>query len=569
MQLSKLREKQHWIFRVIRKVFSYIPSSFITNESSWQWMRFYPAIIPAQDCFTKWNQALKNKYYLNYQIWIDKNSLTTLADWYLLQKKSYQWQSPPKITIVTPVHNTDIDVLYECIISIRAQAYPYWQFILVDDGSSNIDTLDLLKSGVCKDPRIQVYFAKQSQGISSATNLAIAKAQGDYVVFLDHDDRLALDALYLIAEEICKYPEIDIVYSDRDMISPKGKRYMYLFKPCWSPETLLAGNYIFHLMCYRRSLINQLGGLRTEFDGSQDYDLILRAAETRPQVRHIQTVLYHWRQYQNSVSLDSGAKNYAFEAGVKALNEALQRRKIAGKAVEISSLWRGNYQLDLECPEQSEIELISIANTLPVEEYTQYINQVIKAKKPYIAITSQTLTPVNANALGQLAAWLKIEGVALASGSIITENNLIDYAGATYTKDGGLIIPYQGWPISEPGYMAVTKLTRNISAPHPFCVIIRREVWQQLNGLNTKYLGFYSLLDFALRALATDWRCVSVPQVQFITTQLDLLAHYPEQDKQYFYKNWQDWLATGDPYYNSNLTRESQEKLYQLPGEDD
>ncbi len=567
MQLGNFREKQHWFYRVIRKVFNYIPSSFITEESSWQWLRFYPAIVPAQYCFNEWNQAINNKYYLNYQKWIDQNSLTTLEDWRLLQQKAYHWKSPPKISIVTPVHNTEIEVLYECIISIRAQAYPYWQLILVDDGSSNIDTLDLLKSGACNDPRIQVYFSGKSQGISGATNQAIEKSRGDYVLFLDHDDRLALDALYRVADEIRNYPEVDIVYSDRDMISPEGKRYMYLFKPCWSPETLLAGNYIFHLMCYRRSLVNQLGGLRTEFDGSQDYDLILRAAETEPQVRHIQTVLYHWRQHHSSVALDSGAKDYAFTAGVKALNVAMQRRGIAGEAVEIESLWRGNYRLDLVAPDATEIEVLNIDTEFPVENYTQYINQSIAAtEKPYIAIISQALAPVNENIMGQLAAWLKIEGVAIASGSIITEYQLIDYAGATYHKDGGLIVPYQGWPISELGYMAVTKLTRNISAPHPFCVIIRREVWQQLGGLNAHYQGVYSLLDFSLRALAADWRCVSVPQAQFISRQPDLLAHYTEQDKQLFHKSWQDWLEKGDPYYNSNLTRDSQDKVYQLPG---
>ena len=504
-------------------------------------------------------------YYLNYQTWINQNSLTTLEQWRLLQQQAFHWQAPPKISIVTPVYNTDIDVLFECVFSVRAQAYPYWQLILVDDGSSNERTLHLLKSGLCNDPRIKVSFAQQSQGISSATNRAIVQAQGDYVIFLDHDDRLALNALYLIAEEIRNYPEVDIVYSDRDMISPKDKRYMYLFKPNWAPETLLAGNYIFHLMCYRRSLITQLGGLRAEFDGSQDYDLILRAAETHPQVRHIQTVLYHWRQHESSVAFDSGVKEYAFEAGIKALNDALQRRGIAGKAVEIESLWRGNYQLDLEVPDLSEIEVLQIAAELPAEDYTQFVNEKIVADKPYIALISQALTPVD-DALLQLAAWLKIEGVALATGSIITEQQLIEYAGATLQKDGGLMVPYQTWPISEPGYMAVTKLTRNISAPHPFCVIIRREVWHQLNGLDVTYQGYYSLLDFSLRALAADWRCVSVPKAQFITTQENLLAHYREQDKQLFYKNWQAWLAAGDPHYNANLTRDSQDKLYQLPG---
>ncbi|NOQ14321.1 MAG: glycosyltransferase [Methyloprofundus sp.] len=558
---------KHRIHRAVRKIFNYIPASFIKKVSSWQWLRFYPAVIPAQYCFIEWNRAVKSKDYQNYQIWIDQNSLATLEDWRLLQQKAYYWKSPPKISIVTPVHNTQVDILYECIVSVRAQAYPYWQLILVDDGSSNIETQQLLKSGVCKDPRIQVYFTPQSQGISRATNIAIAQAQGDYIVFLDHDDRLALDALYLVAEEIRKYPQVDIVYSDRDMISPKGKRYMYLFKPGWSPETLLAGNYIFHLMCYRRSLVAQLGGLRTEFDGSQDYDLILRAAETSPQVRHIQKVLYHWRQYQGSVSLDSGAKDYTFESGVKALNEAMQRRGISARASEIKSLWRGNYQLDLVCPELTEIEVLSIASTLPAEEYTQLVNQSIQAtEKPYIAIISQTLTAVNDNALCHLAAWLKVDGVALATGSIMTEHKLIDYAGATYQIDGGIMVPYQGLPISEPGYMAVTQLTRNISAPHPFCVVIRRELWLQLKGLNSRYQGFYSLMDFCLRALAVDWRCVSVPQAQFMTRQEGLLNHYSEQDKRLFCQSWQDWLEKGDPYYNLNLARACQDRLYHLPG---
>ncbi|WP_428355564.1 glycosyltransferase family 2 protein [Methyloprofundus sp.] len=557
-------EKTHWMRRGLRKFFKCIPTQFLNANSSWQWLRFYPAIIPAPQCFKQWNIA-NEKLCPGYQAWIDKHSLTSLEDWQALRQQAYDWQAPPKISIVTPVYNADANVLYECIISLRAQAYPYWQLVLVDDGSAQVETLNMLKSGVCKDPRIQVYFNQQSQGISKATNKAIANSQGDYVVFLDHDDRLALDALYLIAEQIQKYPEVDIIYSDRDMISPLNKRYMHLFKPDWSPETLLSGNYIFHLMCYQRSLINKLGGLRTELDGSQDYDLILRAAETDPQVRHIPKVLYHWRQYEGSVSLDSGAKNYAFAAGIKALNQAMQRREIAGTATEIKSLWRGNYQLDLVCVDISDIAVIRLDTELENNAYTQFVNQAVQeTEQAYIAIISEVLVPSDENALGQLAAWLQLEGVGLASGSIITDNQQIHYAGATYQQDGSLLIPYQGAPVSEAGYMAVTHLTRNISAPHPYCVLIRRELWQQLNGLNADYQGFYSLLDFSLRALAADWRCVSVPQAQYISSRQSLLMQFPEQDKKLFYQQWQAWLKKGDPYYNQNLARNNQDSLYHL-----
>jgi len=302
-------------------------------------------------------------------------------------------------------------------------------------------------------------------------------------------------------------------------------------------------------------------------DGSQDYDLILRAIETQPQVRHIQKVLYHWRQYQGSVSLDSGAKDYAFKVGVCALNQALQRRGIAGTASEIKSLWRGNYQLDLVTPDLNEIEVITLDSVMAADAYADSINQSLHqadAEKPFIALISGALTPVTDNALCRLAAWLKMDGVGLASGGIITDDSVIDYVGATYKKDGSLLFPYQGYSVDETGYMAITRLVRNISAPHPYCVLIRRELWQQLNGLNSDYQGYYALLDFALRALVINWRCVSIPQAQFIRSERDLLAHYPKHDKRLFFQQWQGWLAQGDPYYNKNLNRESQDKLYYL-----
>ncbi|NOQ64647.1 MAG: glycosyltransferase [Methyloprofundus sp.] len=562
---TTLIEENHWFSRQLRKLLNFTSALVLRKESTWEYLRFYPAIIPIDYCFDEWDSAVKTIEYQHYQYWIDRHSVT-LEQWQALQNKAQTWKNPPKLSIVTPVYNTQFAVLYECVVSVLAQAYPYWQLILVDDGSSTPETAALLKSAICRDPRIQIYFSEQSQGISTATNLAIEKSQGDYVIFLDHDDRLALDALYLIAAEIQQYPEVDILYSDRDMISPEGERYLHLFKPCWSPETLLAGNYIFHLMGYKRSLLEQLGGLRAEFDGSQDYDLILRAAETDPQVRHIPKVLYHWRQYQGSVALDSGAKDYAFEAGIRALDEAMQRRGIAAKASEVKHLWRGNYQLDFQCPASSEIELVSIAQILTKEEYVVIVNQSIEeTDKPYIAIVSDALGAVNESAVAQLAAWLSIQGVALASGSIVSEEGQLHYAGATYRQGGELMIPYQGLPSHEPGYMAVTQLTHNVSAPHPCCVVIQRDLWLELNGLDKRYQGYYGMLDFSLRALALGYRCVSVPQAQFITHDMSLLGDYVAQDKQQFTEAWQAWLDAGDPYYNVNLERGSQEKAYHLP----
>ncbi len=545
-------QKQYWPRYWLRKIIHYLPVQHLLQLDSWRWMRWYPALIPQEKCFNDWQTVQEGREWESYQQWLERYSNLSLSRWYQLRATVKIWQHPPKLSIVTPVHNTSVAVLKECLLSVRAQAYPYWQWILVDDGSTDKQTLQLLKSEAIQDPRIKCIFLNHSQGIAVATNTALAQVQGDYVIFLDHDDRLALDALFYIAQAIREQANVDIIYSDRDMISPEGKRYQHLFKPDWSPETLLSGNYIFHLMCYRNSLLKQLGGLRSEFDGSQDYDLILRAAETNPLVQHIPKVLYHWRQHSGSVALNSSAKDYAFQAGIKALNQALQRRNIAGHAQEISTLWRGNYQLALALPKLSEIELIRLPESLQKTDYTTFVNQQVQGAKKYIALLSEQLTDNSETALQTLAAYLALEQLGLASGRIINRQGLIDYVGASYQKQGELLIPYQGYPDNEVGYMAVTQLMRNISVPHPYCVVIRTELWHQLGGLNPDFKGFYSLLDFALKAKNQEWRCVSVPQAHFTLTGDELLIPYP-QDKQRFARYWSHWLEQGDPYYNKNF----------------
>lgn len=559
--------KNRRFWRGLREIFNHLPKSYLTTRSSWRFLRFYPAVIPDNHLFEKWNQCEKGEIWEDYQSWIASHTLLTQKEWFSLHRESLSWPTPPKISIVTPVYNTEIEVLYECVLSVRTQAYPYWQLILVDDASSSTKTHELLNSSVFKDPRIQVHFCEESQGISQATNLAIEKSTGDFIVFLDHDDRLSLDAFFYIAKEIIDHPNVDIIYSDRDMLTPKDKRFMHLFKPDWSPESLLSGNYVFHLMCYRKTLLSQLGGLRSEFDGSQDYDLVLRAAETTSNVRHIKRILYHWRQYAGSVSLDSSAKDYAFKAGVAALNDALKRRKIEGEAKEIDDMWRGNYYLDLVCPTPENIQIINIDAASITKSYASFINQTLKSDKnnsPFIAIVSNAITPINNNSITHLAAWLQMKNIGIVSGSMMTKDQTIEYAGATLSKDASILIPYQGHPISQAGYMAVTRLVRNISAPHPHCIVLRRELWEQLSGFNTQYQGFYALFDFTLRALENNWRCLSIPQAKFTTQQPNLLDTYIEKDKQLFKHAWHEWLEKGDPYYNKNLDSNTQDKLFHL-----
>ena len=527
------------------------------TKQHWRLLRYYPPVIPNKATLQRWQSS----EWQEYKDWIDRHSLLTIKQWkthYNLAKKA---NSNVKITIVTPVYNTEPSILEECILSIRTQTSPFWELLLVDDGSTNKDTLTVLQSKICRDPRIRILCSDNhsSSGISAATNRGIDTAHGEYIVFLDHDDRLAPEAIQLLISTIEKDPDLDILYSDRDMISPGGKRFMHLMKPDWSPENLYGGNYIFHLMCYRLDLIIRAGKLRSEFDGSQDYDLILRCMELAPKVKHLPQVLYHWRQHKESVSMDDGVKDYAFEAGMAALRDALQRRKIQGKVKENKSLWRGNYQIELPLPSQDKIGHIILPTQLQPDQYvtTVLASPVLKDPPPYIFIQWEGCEAKHNDSVRTLASWLDLKNIGIASGCLLNEEDKFVYAGMIYNDKGKAFVPYAGYDSSEPGYLAATQTARNISAPNPYSVLIKRELWQQLGGFDTQFHGAYALLDFALSALQIQWRIVYIPLAVFSCTTSPSIDGYsfPEQDK--FYNKWQWWLHKGDPYYSTNLRKNS------------
>jgi len=520
-------------------------------------LRYYPHVIPDDATLQRWQLSEWDPY----KEWIDGHSMVTRSQWRKQHDLAKKSAGKTKITIVTPVFNTDPCILEECIFSVRIQTSPFWELILVDDGTTNKETHAVLRSKICRDPRIRVLYSSTgfSAGISAATNKGIDAAQGDYIVFLDHDDRLAPEAIQSLIADIETDPALDIVYSDRDMLSLEGKRFMHLMKPDWSPENLYAGNYIFHLMCYRLNLILQAGKLRSEYDGSQDYDLILRCMELSPKIKHIPQVLYHWRQNFNSVALNSDAKNYAFEAGLAALRDALQRRKIKATVTENKSLWRGNYQIELPLPSEDHIGHIILPANLRPDQYVTTIleSPVLKNPPPYIFIHQEGCVAEHANSARILASWLDLENIGMASGCLLNNEQKIMYAGMIHGERGEIIAPYSGYDFTEPGYMAATKTTRNISAPNPFSIMIKRELWQQLDGFDATFQSAYALLDLAISSLQAQWRIVYVPLAIFtcMSSPHKDINHLPERKT--FYEKWTLWLQQGDPYYSPNLKKDS------------
>ena len=483
--------------------------------------------------------------WIEYQAWIFHNSFLTLYDWQKLRDE--KWSKRPSFSIITPIFNPELSYLQECIYSVQTQAYPDWEMCLVDDGSDKIEIKDYLKS-VVKDSRLHLHTFSANQGICKATNQAIAMAKGDYIVFLDHDDRLAPDALFWVAKTLQKHPMTDIIYSDRDNISPQGRRFMHLFKPDWSPETLLSGNYLFHLMVYKRDFLEQLEGVKVGKEGSQDYDLILRAAEKEPQVQHISKVLYHWRQHEQSVSMEHNAKEYAYVAGVQALQDSLNRRGLKAQVSENKQLWRGHYQIKF-ASQANDYQILQLDS---LQDYATQVNNFFTNNNSSLVILGPDVEAINTEAIIELISWLQIDKVGIVTGKIIDKQGNILHAGLVQRPSGIPLATYAGFPEDTSGYMATTKIVRNVSSPHPACCVLKRSLWQDLGGLNTDYIGPHALLDFALRGLKIGKRIVYNPFARFTAT--DLILDWP--DEQLFVEQWHVWLERGDPYYNPYLTLE-------------
>ncbi|MGH2363009.1 MAG: glycosyltransferase, partial [bacterium] len=237
----------------------------------------------------------------------------------------------PPFSILMPVYNVDPKWLKVAVDSIRCQIYTNWELCIADDASTRPELLQYLRS-LARDRRVKVVFRSENGHISAASNAAAELATGEFIVLMDHDDVLAPNALFEIVRLLQARPDADLIYSDEDKIDLDGRHSEPFFKPDWSPEYMQTCMYTAHLGTYRRELVQEVGGFRAGFEGSQDYDLVLRIVERTTRVHHIPQVLYHWRITPESTAGGHANKSYAHEAGRRALADYLRRNQIAGAA---------------------------------------------------------------------------------------------------------------------------------------------------------------------------------------------------------------------------------------------
>jgi glycosyltransferase involved in cell wall biosynthesis len=320
----------------------------------------------------------------------DDQSIRNYHRWLRSQKEvveekeelSYQ----PRFSFVIPVYNTVTEQLTECIETVLAQSYSNFELILVDDHSSWENVVPVLK-GYETDRRVHVIYRTENGHISVATNDGIAAAGGDYIVFMDCDDTIEADALYEMAKKLNENPELDFIYSDEDKITEDGKiRHMPFFKPDWSPDLYMCMNYTNHLSIYRASIVKEIGGLRSEYNGSQDYDFTLRFMEKSDnrRVGHIPKILYHWRERKESAAYASSSKNYAIERARDAKLDMLQRNHIDARLeyIEGISQYRpvydvvGNPLVSIIIPSKDHPDILKQCID-SITEFTDYENYEI------------------------------------------------------------------------------------------------------------------------------------------------------------------------------------------------
>lgn len=318
-----------------------------------------------------------------YKIWMEKN---TPKAGELEFQRNFNFEYKPKISIVVPMYNTDEKFFKELIESIEKQTYSNWELCLADGSEKqNVE----FKKYYEKKEKIKYKFLKSNKGISENTNEAIKLATGDFIGFLDHDDIISPDCLYEITKTINKVKNVDFIYTDEDKIDEQGERFEPYFKPDFSPETLECNNYITHFVVVKKELLKKVGMLNSKFNGAQDFDFVLRATEKANRVVHISKILYHWRVHKSSTANVADSKPYAYEAGIKVIEEHLKRtgkKGIVEYGQDVPGIYKvkfeikGKPKVSILIPNKDNINLLKncIDSIINVTSYSNYEIAIIE-----------------------------------------------------------------------------------------------------------------------------------------------------------------------------------------------
>ncbi|MEO0818717.1 MAG: glycosyltransferase [Pseudomonadota bacterium] len=526
----------------------------------------------------------------------------------------------PKISVLMPVYNPDPEHLTAAIASVQAQLYDNWELCIADDASTKKSIPRLLKKLMAEDPRIRVRFRETNGHISQASNSALTLVTGDWIVPLDHDDLLRPHALAEVAIMINGNRDANFIYSDEDKINDAGVRLDPHFKPDFSPDLLRSMNYFNHLSAFRADLVKLLGGWREGFEGAQDYDLVLRVLDhVRNQgIHHIPKILYHWRVTEGSTAMAQGEKSYAWEAGQRALTDHLARNRIDAQVepIETVPFYRTRYaitdpapKVSLIIPTRDKVELLRVAVD-SIFEKTQYDNfevvivdngseeaethayfNVLKAgSRPvrildwdapfnFSAINNFAVENCDADIVGlvnndveviagdwlrEMVSWAQQSRIGCVGAKLYYPDNSIQHAGVIAGIGGVAGHSHKYYERGSHGYFSRLKVAQNVTAVTAACLLVRRDVYREVGGLDEKDLRVaFNDVDFCFKVLNAGYTNIWTPWAELYHHESKTRGaeNTPEKRKRFeaevrqMQARWPQ-LIDKDPYYNPNLTRD-------------
>ena len=538
-----------------------------------------------------------------------------------MAERSARFTLQPKFSIIMPVYNTDLRWLREAIESVRAQLYPDWELCLSDDASTLPGVRELLQDYADKEERICSVFRETNGHISANSNSAMSLATGDFIVLMDADDRIPEDALYWVAEEINAHPDVDLIFSDEDKIDVDGRRCDPYFKSDWNPALILSQNMFSHLGVYRLSLVEEVGGFRLGFEGSQDHDLVLRCADaTEPsKIRHIPHVLYHWRVSPHSAASGSEAKPYAWNAGARAIEEHLERNGVGGRVRRrLKDFYQVDYQPPSEWPKVSvlvptsgspgllepcltellarttypnlEVLLTINETSFQIEERAACLNELAKdprvrilayedrafnyswvnnwaarqASGSILCLMNDDVKIITADWLEKLVSRLQSKQVGAVGVMLYYPDETIQHAGVYLGIYGVAHHVFKNLTRGSVGYVGRAALEQDLSCVTAACLAVRRQLFEDLNGFDERLAIAFNDVDFCIRLRKKGWRILWTPEVEHYHLELQSVGRHDSEGRAASFQKevrmMRDrWGAVldGDPFYNPNLSLQS------------
>lgn len=547
---------------------------------------------------------------IDYEGWYKKHQITS-DELEAQRKRKFNYQ--PKISIVVPVYNTPDLYLKQMLDSVVEQSYENWELCIANANPEHESVGAVLTEYAKKDSRIKVTDIPENEGIAENTNAAIHIATGEYIGFLDHDDLLAPNALYEVVKVINEDQAYDVIYTDEDKVTADLKKhYQPHFKPEFNLDLLRSNNYICHFCVIRKELISDQGGLRGEFNGAQDHDLVFRCVEKAQKIKRIPKILYHWRTHQNSTSDNPISKKYAYDAGKRAIEEHLKRcgeeaeviltkdlgfyrtiYKIQGEPLVSIIIPNKDHKSDLDkCLKSIErstyknVEILIIENNSKEKETFAYYEQIQSekirvlhwekefnysainnygvqhAKGDYLLFLNNDVEVINPDWIQEMVANCQRKQVGIVGAKLYYPDKKIQHAGVIIGIGGVAGHAFLGIPGEYTGYMHKASVQQNLSAVTAACMMVKRMVYEAVQGFTEELAVAFNDVDFCLKVREKGYLIVYNPQVELYHHESKTRGAEDTEEKikrfqgeiRYMQEHWAEILEKGDPMYNPNLS---------------